>query len=372
MHKTRKDGKIYLLSAGNLMKLSRSVTMCALLACVFAPAQSAEIKGAGSSAAEPLYVALSGIYAKKQPVSLAYEATGSTDGLKKIRGNTVDFGATDIALSAEQRKSAKLLCFPTAISGVVPVVNIPGVAKGKLQLTGDVLADLFARKITKWNDPKLKALNPGLSLPDLAVAVVVREDGSGSTFNFTDYLSKTNAEWAGSYGRNFRIVWADGVTKVKGSNGVVAELKKTTGAIAYVDYQYAVKAGLASAALKNHDGRFVTAGAAGFSSALNNSGWLTRGTYEELLTDRPGFATWPITSSTFVLIPQMSGNPEKTIAAIKFFTWGFIHGDAAVGKAEFVRLPDVVQGRIFGELTTVTDSNGVPLKWSLSEVLAQQ
>ncbi|HEY0061432.1 MAG TPA: phosphate ABC transporter substrate-binding protein PstS [Telluria sp.] len=353
------------------MKLVRSAAIVTLLACAVLPARAAEIKGAGSSAAQPLYTALSGIYAKKQPMTLVYEPSGSTDGFRKMRGNTVDFGATDVALTAEQRKSAKMLCFPTAISGVVPVVNIPGVEKGKLKLTGEVLADLFARKVVKWNDPKLKALNPGLALPDLAVTVIVREDGSGSTFNFTDYLSKASPEWSGSFGRNFRVVWASGVTKIKGSAGVVAELKKTSGAIAYVDYQYAVQSALVSTALKNREGKFVTAGRSSFSSALNNSAWISSGTYEEMLTDRPGNASWPITTSTFVLIPQVSENPEKTIAAIKFFTWGFIHGDGAVGKAEFVRLPDVVQGRIFGELTTVTDTAGVPLKWSLSEVLAQ-
>lgn len=354
------------------MKYASSALFGALLACVLSSAQAAEIKGAGSSAAQPLYVALSGIYGKTQPMTLAYEPSGSTDGFKKIRGNAVDFGATDIALSVEQRKSAKLLCFPIAISGVVPVVNLPGVTKGKLQLSGDVLAELFSRKITKWSDPRIKALNPGLALPDLPVTVVVREDGSGSTFNFSDYLSKANPEWSGTFGRNFRIVWADGVTKVKGSSAVVAEVKKTSGAIAYLDYQYANQGGLAYAMLKNREGRFVSPGRASFSSALNNSAWMSKGSYEEMLTDRPGTASWPITSSTFVLIPQASGNPDRTIAAIKFFTWGFIHGDSAVGKAEFVRLPDIVQGRIFGELTTVTDAGGVPLKWSLSEVLAKQ
>lgn len=354
------------------MKYSSHALLGALLACVLTSVSAVEIKGAGSSAAQPLYTALSGIYAKSQPITLAYEPSGSTDGFKKIRGNAVDFGATDIALSAEQRKSAKLLCFPIAISGVVPVVNLPGVAKGKLQLNGDLLAELFSRKITRWNDARIKALNPSLTLPDLPVAVIVREDGSGSTFNFTDYLSKANTEWSGTFGRNFRIVWPEGVIKVKGSSAVVAEVRKTSGAIAYIDYQFANQGGLAYTLLKNREGKFVAPGKAGFSSALNNSAWMTKGTYEEMLTDRPGNASWPITSSTFVLIPQASGTPDRTIAAIKFFTWGFIHGDAAVGKAEFVRLPDVVQGRIFGELTTVTDTGGVPLKWSLSEVLAQQ
>lgn len=354
------------------MKLLKNAGLCALLACILVPAYSAEIKGAGSSAAQPLYAALAGVYGKTQPVTLSYDSSGSTDGFKQIRGNAVDFGATDIALSADQRKAAKLLCFPTAISGVVPVVNLPGVKKGQLQLTGDVLAQLFSRKIVKWNDPKLKALNPSLNLPDLAVSVIVRQDGSGSTFNFTDYLSKVDPEWLGAYGRNFRVKWPDGVTQVKGSNGVVAALKQTSGAIGYVDYQHSQQNSLAHTTLKNREGKFVSPGRMSFSSALTNSAWMTRGAYEEMLTDRPGVSSWPITSSTFVLVPQVASNPEKTLTAVKFFTWGFIHGDAIVGKAEFVRLPDVVQGRIFGELTSITDAGGVPLKWSLSDVLAQR
>jgi phosphate transport system substrate-binding protein len=354
------------------MKLLNNAGMCALLACVLIPAQSAEMKGAGSSAAQPLYTALAGTYGKTQPVTLSYDPSGSTEGFKQIRGNTVDFGATDIALTAEQRKAAKLLCFPTAISGVVPVVNLPGVAKGKLQVTGEVLAELFSRKIVKWNDPKIKALNPGLALPDLAVTVIARQDGSGSTFNLTDYLSKVHPEWLATYGRNFRIKWAEGVTLAKGTSGAVAALKQTSGTISYVDYQYSAPNGLAFVTLKNREGKFVSPGRASFSAALTNSAWMTRGTYEEMLTDRPGAGSWPITSSTFVMVPQVTTNPEKTLAAVKFFTWGFIHGDAIVGKAEFVRLPDVVQGRIFGELTSITDAGGMPLKWSLSDVLAKQ
>lgn len=340
-----------------------------LFALACAPGRAAEIKGAGSSAAEPLYRQLATAYAQSGKVNLAYTASGSSDGIKQITARTVDFGASDVALSVDERKSLKLVCFPTAISGVVPVFNVPGVRKGQLQLTGDVLADIFARKIVRWNDDKLRALNPGLALPALAIGVIARQDGSGTTLNFTDYLSKSSADWKTAFGRNFTIAWPAGTTQVKGSAGVVAALKQTSGAIAYVDYQYAVQNSLSWAMLKNRDGKFVKPGPSGFSAALVNSAWLGKARYEEMLTDRPGVATWPITSGTFILIPQVSSNPDQTIAAVKFFTWGFIHGDEIVGKADFVRLPDVVQARVFGELSAITDAAGAPLKWSLSELM---
>lgn len=351
------------------MRLIRHLFVPAAILLAFQPAQAAELRGAGSSAAQPLYTALSTLYAKSDKTVFLYQPSGSSDGLKQIKAGTVDFGATDIAMSPEERKAARLISFPTAISGVVPVLNVPGVRKGQLQLTGEVLAELFSRKIVKWNDPKLRALNPGVTLPDLAVTVIARQDGSGTTYNFSDYLSKASAAWQSGFGRNFTITWPAGTTLVKGSSGAVAALKQTSGAITYVDYQYAVKEALAFPQLKNRDGKFVSPGAAGFSAALANSGWVGRAAYEEMLTDKPGAATWPITTGTFIVLPQTSSKPEQTIAAIKFFTWGFIHGDAAVGKADFVRLPDAVQGRIFGELTTITDSAGAPLKWSLSEVM---
>lgn len=333
------------------------------------PAAATDIKGAGSSAAQPLYSALADIYAKSTKVAVSYQATGSTDGFKQISGKTVDFGASDIALTAEQRAKTKLVCVPTAISGVVPVVNLPGIRKNQLQLTGEVLADIFSRKIEKWNDQRLRALNPTLPLPDLAITVVTRSDGSGTTFNFSDYLSKSSAAWASTYGRKSSIAWAAGTTPAKGSSGVVGALKQTVGAIAYVDYQYASKGNLTSAMLKNRDGKYVAAGAAAFSASLANSAWVSKGTYEEMLTDRPGAASWPMTSGTFILLPQASSNPATTIATIKFFMWSFVHGDAAVGKADFVRLPDIVQGRIFGELSAITDTAGTPLKWNLLDAI---
>lgn len=351
------------------MRFLHSKGLVALLTLAALSAHAAEIKGAGSSAAQPLYDSLAETYAKTRNVTLSYQPSGSSDGFKQITNKTVDFGATDIALTVEQRAKAKMVCFPTAISGVVPVVNLGGVRKNQLQLTGDVLADIFSRKILKWNDQRLRALNPGLALPDLGITVITRSDGSGTTYNFSDYLSKASAAWQSTYGRNATIAWAPGTTPAKGSSGVAAAVKQTSGAIAYIDYQYVAKGNLTPAMLKNRDGQSVAAGPVGFSSSLMNSAWMSKGTYEEMLTDRPGAASWPITAGTFILLPQASSNPATTIASIKFFTWGFVHGDAVLGKANFVRLPDIVQGRIFGELSAITDTAGVPLKWSLLEAI---
>lgn len=340
----------------------------AMLGVLSLPAIGGEIKGAGSSAAQPLYTSLAAAYAATGKIKLNYTASGSSDGLKQIGARAVDFGATDVALTAEQRKQLKLVSFPTAVSGVVPVVNLPGIRKGQLQLTGEVLADIFARKIVRWNDEKLRSLNRGLSLPDLAITVVTRADGSGTTYIFTDYLSKVSASWMSSFGKNYTVSWPAGTTQAKGSSGVVGAVKQTSGAITYVDYQYAVLNNLAWTSLKNRDGKFVNPGPTGFSTALINSGWMNSA-YEEMLTDRPGARAWPITSGTFILVPQVTNKPEQTVEALKFFTWSFVHGDEVVGKADFVKLPDGVQGRIFGELTAITDTNGTPLKWSLSDVL---
>ncbi|MDQ1919315.1 phosphate ABC transporter substrate-binding protein PstS [Massilia pseudoviolaceinigra] len=351
------------------MSFKNKIILAALV--VLSPATYAQnqLSGAGSSAAEILYTSMAAAYSKYAQVGVSYQSSSSTEGLQQVKSRKVDFGATDVFLSTDERKASKLLCFPTAVSGIVPIVNVPGVASGQLKLTGELLADIFSRKITKWNDPKVQALNPGLALPALPITVVTRQDSSGTTFNFTDYLSKSSPDWKAAFGSNYSIAWAAGTTPVKGSASVVAALKQTAGTIGYVDYQYVTRNKLNFAMLKNRDGKFVAPTGAGFSSAMNNSGWATKGAYEEMLTDKPGAGSWPITASTFAIVPLVSSKPDNTVAAIKFFTWGFVHGDDAVGNTAFVRLPDNVQGRIFGELTTITDTAGAPLKWSLADML---
>ncbi|MET3131421.1 phosphate transport system substrate-binding protein [Oxalobacteraceae bacterium GrIS 1.11] len=349
------------------MFIKATVILAALL--LFPAATAANITGAGSSSVAPLYAKWSESYAKNHGPKLDYQPIGTTGGIQQIKERAVDFGASDIALSSAESSKSKLFCFPSAISGVVPVLNIAGIKSGQVHLSGEVLADIFSRKITKWNDPALLALNPGVNLPALAIVVMARQDGSGTTYNFTDYLSKQSPAWKSTYGKNFTIAWPGDVVQSKGSQALVAALKQTPGAIGYVDYNSVVQDKLIFPKLKNRDGKFVVPAIEGFAAALENSGWVRQAAFEEMLTDKAGAQTWPITMGTFVIVPQVAANPERAIATLKFFTWAFMNGDTIISELNFVRLPDRVQARIFRELVTITDASGKPLHWTLAEVI---
>ena len=333
------------------------------LSCHLSSAMAATINGAGSSAAAPLYSKWAEAYSKKTDIAVDYQAVGSSTGIKQIKAKAVDFGASDVALSLADLKHDGLIQFPSAISGVVPVVNIPGIATGKLKLSGEILADIFSRKINQWNDPAIAALNADLKLPKKTIEVIVRQDGSGTTYNFTDYLSKQKADWQSTYGRNFTIKWHPELNQAKGSSGIAAAVKKTPYAISYIDYNYVLQDNLDYVLLKNRDAKFVAPSADAFSASMINSGWKTQGSFEEMLTDKPGANSWPITMGTFVLLQKTASAPEKAIATMKFFTWSFMHGDHLVRAVDMVRLPDSIQARIFKEMMTVADVNGKPLQW---------
>ena len=320
--------------------------------------------GAGSSAAAPLYNKWADAYNKKTGATVEYQPAGSSAGIKQIKARTVDFGASDVALKAADLKEAKLIQFPSAISGVVPVINLPGLRSGELKLDGETLADIFARKISFWDDAAIVKLNAGVRLPHKSITVIVRQDGSGTTYNFTDYLSKLSPSWNTSFGKNFTIKWHPELIQVKGSSAISTGIATTSYSISYVDYNYVLKDKLHSVAIKNREGKFVQPSAAAFEAALHNSGWKTHGSFEEMLTNRPGVNSWPITMGTFVLVPSAANNPEKTIAVLKFFTWGFMSGDYLVNAVDLVRLPDSMQARIYKEMVNVTDASGKPLNWA--------
>src|SRR5471032_929602 len=315
----------------------------ALLLFASSAVHALDITGAGSSAAQPLYAKLADASVKHGAAKLNYQPVGSAAGIRQIKQGSVDFGASDVALGAQELNQDQLVCFPTAISGVVPVVNLAGVKSGELQLSGELLAS--------------------------AIVVLARSDGSGTTYNFSDYLSRVSPAWKRDYGRNFSIAWAGQIVGAKGSGGMVAALKQTPGAIGYVDFSYVVRDKLAYARVRNADGQFVAPSALGFAAALDNSAWQSRGAYEEMLTDKPGAATWPITMGTFVIVPKVAARPDAMIATLKFFTWGFLYGDTIIGGMNFVRLPDRVQARIFSEFATIRDARGQSLNWSLSELI---
>lgn len=338
----------------------RIAAILATLACA-ALTHAETITGAGSSAAAPIYRIWAREYQKATGATLAYDAAGSSAGLKKIKAGETGFGASDIAPTEAELAADGLVLFPVAITGIAPVVNLPRVADGQLKLTGDVLARVFAGEIDKWSAPEIKQLNPGVPLPDLPIKVVARSDGSGTTYNFADYLAKVYPAWKDRFGVKAQVAWGPAALAVKGSDGVVKAVKETPGAIGYVDYGYVADNKLATASLRNEDGEFVRAAVPGFQSALAASEWRAKGVFTSTLTAQRGKASWPITMGTFVVVPRVTDKPEQTQAALKFFLWAFNHGDALVREASFVRLPDRVQASAFKAITSVKDKSGKPI-----------
>lgn len=324
-------------------------------------AHAADINGAGSTAAAPLYLKWDAAYNKKTGNKLAYELIGSAAGIKKIKEGTTDFGASDAPMSMADLKKSNLLAFPTVISGVVPIINLPGIKEGELRLTAEAITGIYLGKIDKWNDAVIARDNPKLTLPNMRIVPLARADGSGTTYTLTDYFSAVSPEWKQQFGRNFSIAWPADVKAHKGSSELVAALKKTPGAIGYAEFAYVIENNLNYAQMKNRDGQFVRPDADSFSSALANSSWKTTGNFEEMLTDKPGSGSWPITGSTYVYVPRVTAKPEQTKAVIQFFTWAFMEGDTLANSLDYVRLPDNVQARVVHEMGNVVDAKGKPL-----------
>jgi phosphate transport system substrate-binding protein len=346
-------------------RIARAALALMLSACAsFAHSQNS-IAGAGSSAAAPIYRTWAREYEKATGVTFTYDAVGSSAGLKKIKGGETGFGASDIAPASAELNADNLVLFPVAITGIAPVVNLPRVADGQLRLTGDVLARIFLGEIAKWSAPEIRQLNPGLPLPDAAIKVVARSDGSGTTYNFSDYLAKVHAPWKERMGVKAQFAWPASVAAVKGSDGVVKAVKETVNSIGYVDYGYVVDNKLAAVAMRNEEGEFVKADTRAFQAALGASDWVGTGAFSSTLTAQRGKSSWPITMGTFIVVPRVTSKPEQTQAALKFFVWAFNHGDALVREANFVRLPDRVQASAFKAITSVHDTSGKPLGMTL-------
>ena len=337
-----------------------------LLALGTAQAWAEIVSGAGSSAAAPIYRSWGAAYEKATGSKLAYESAGSSAGLRKIRAAEVGYGASDVAPSEPELKKDGLVVFPIAITGIAPVVNLPRLADGQLRLTGHVLARIYLGQLTQWNAAEIAQLNPGLALPALPIKVVVRSDGSGTTYNYTDYLAKVHPDWQGRYGVKTSIAWPEPFLAVKGSEGVARAVGETVGAIGYVDFGYVREHRLNPVQLQNAAGEFLAPSNEGFRAALNASDWVRSGNFTSTLTQLPGRGVWPLTMGTFALVPQVSGKPEETVQALKFLVWSFMHGDELVQQSNFVRLPNRVQAAAFKVIASVRDRAGTPIGMQVS------
>ena len=340
-----------------LSRASLAFGLVAGLACSAALAQ--DMTGAGATFPAPVYVKWADAYHKATGARLNYQSIGSGAGIQQIRAKTVDFGASDMPLTDEQLAKDDLVQFPTVIGGVVPVVNIHGVAAGQMRLTGQALGDIYLGKITKWNDPALRALNPGLALPDAAISPVRRADGSGTTFVFTNYLSKVDADWKSRVGEGTAVNWPTGVGG-KGNEGVSAFVQRLPNSIGYVEYAYAKQNKMAYALLRNRDGVFVAPDADNFKAAAAGADWSK--TFHQILTEQPGKDAWPISGATFILMHQRQDKPELAAQVLKFFDWAFANGDKMAAELEYVPLPGAVKDLVRKSwATTIKDAAGRPI-----------
>jgi len=321
-------------------------------------AQAQQITGAGASFPAPIYAKWAAEYNKVTGVQVNYQSVGSGAGIKQIDSKTVDFGASDMPLTDDVLAKKGQFQFPTVIGGTVPVINIKGIAPGQMKLDGQVLGDIYLGKITKWNDAAIKALNPGLALPDADIAPVRRADGSGTTFNFTNYLSRVHPEWKTKVGEGTAVNWPVGAGG-KGNEGVAAFVNRLPNSIGYVEYSYVIQNKMSYTQMKNKDGVFVSPSEEAFKAAAAGADW--NKSFYQLITDQPGKATWPISTATFILMYNVQDKPANATETFKFFTWAFKSGDKLASSLDYVALPDSVIANIEKAWGNVKDTAGKPV-----------
>ncbi|WP_266169004.1 phosphate ABC transporter substrate-binding protein PstS [Dyella subtropica] len=308
-------------------------------------AHATDITGAGSSFVYPVLSKWSAAYAEKTGNKLNYQSVGSGAGVAQIKEGTIDFGATDAPLKAEDLSKFGLGQFPVVVGGIVPVVNISGIDAGKLKLDGTTLADIFLGKITNWNDPKIAALNAGLALPAGKITVVHRSDGSGTSFNFTNFLSKVNKDWADKVKFGTAVEWPTGVGG-KGNEGVSQYVKQIKGSIGYVEYAYAVKNKISWVDLKNASGNFISPSAEAFAAAAATADWTSAKDFNVIMTNAPGAQAWPITATTWVVMYKNPKNAEHTKVSFDFFKWALENGQQQAASLDYVALPETLVKKI--------------------------
>ncbi len=317
----------------------RATALAVALSFAAATAQAADVTGAGASFVYPVMSKWSADYAKSAGKKVNYQSIGSGGGIAQIKAGTVDFGSSDAPLKPEDLAKSGLAQFPSVIGGVVPVINVPGVASGAMKLDGATLANIFLGKITKWNDPAIAALNGGLQLPDKKITVVHRSDGSGTTFNFVNYLSKVSPEWKSAVGEGTAVKWPTGIGG-KGNEGVAAYVKQIQGGIGYVELSYALQNKMAYSRLKNAAGKFVLPSDETFSAAAASAEWGNAKDFYLVMTNAPGENSWPITATNFILMYKQPKNAAGAKNAKEFFRWVYANGDAQAKALDYVPLPD--------------------------------
>ncbi|MEN9373710.1 MAG: hypothetical protein RIR79_1262 [Pseudomonadota bacterium] len=336
-----------------LSKLSLVATLMAVAGLGVAHAQ--EVTGAGATFPAPIYAKWASDYHKATGVKVNYQSIGSGGGIKQIDSKTVDFGASDMPQTDEVLKNKGQMQFPTVLGGVVPIINIKGIEPGQLKLTGTVLGDIFLGKITKWNDPALKALNPTLALPDALISPVRRADGSGTSFIFTNYLSKVNAEWKAKVGEGTAVNWPVG-TGGKGNEGVSAYVGRLPNSIGYVEYAYVKQNKMNYAVVQNAAGNFVKPDDDTFKAAAAGADWSK--SFYQILTNQPGKEAWPISGATFILMHVKQDKPASAAEVLKFFSWAYKNGEKTASDLDYVPMPKPVVAAIEKAWGEIKDASG--------------
>jgi phosphate transport system substrate-binding protein len=346
---------------GELMNFKMIRTAAAVALMLLSGAAMAEdVTGAGASFPAPLYAKWAAAYSTATGVRINYQSVGSGAGIKQIKAKTVDFGASDMPLKDEDLAKDGLVQFPTVIGGVVPVINVKGITPGQLKLTGEVLGNIYLGKITKWNDAAIAALNPGLALPDAAIAPVRRADASGTSFIFTNYLSKVNAEWKAKVGADTSVNWPTGAGG-KGNEGVSAFVQRLPNSIGYVEYAYAKQNKMSHVTLKNAAGNFVEPDDSTFKAAAAAAEW--NKSFYQVLTNQADKNAWPLSGATFILMHKSQDKPAQASAALKFFEWAYNTGDKTAADLEYVALPASVKDLVRKQWAAIADASGKPVAY---------
>jgi len=343
------------------VKHLRIIAVAGTLAATAVPAAAIDISGAGATFPYPIYAKWADAYKKETGVGLNYQSIGSGGGIKQIEAKTVTFGATDAPLKGDDLGKYGLVQFPMVMGGIVPVVNIEGLKAGELVLDGPTLAAIFLGTIKSWDDPAIKKLNPDAKLPAQAIAVVHRSDGSGTTFNFTYYLSQASAEWKSNVGSNTSVEWPVGIG-AKGNEGVSNNVTQTKGSIGYVEYAYALQNKLTYTRMVNKEGKTIAPTIEAFQAAAANADWNSAPGYGVILANQPGDTSWPMTAATFILIHKQPADPVAAAEALKFFAWAYAKGDKMAEELDYVPMPKKVVAEIEKVWATeIKDASGKPL-----------